>query len=173
MTYDEENTTPDEKEILLAVLKKNPTVKVPDFMLHSLKVTKDALEGKPIRLLDVPNGSVFHFPDGKYNHTPFILTKVRHTSWTVKAYLKPQEKYRDSYRQVVMEPGFDENVILDYVPDEIRFGMNNTSIPKSALMSCNSIQELASQYATGSVYTELMDLEIDGSFYRKLIAEIK
>ena len=42
MIYDEDNTTPDEKEILLAVLKKNPTVKVPTFMLHNLKVTKDA-----------------------------------------------------------------------------------------------------------------------------------
>jgi len=173
MFYNEENTTPDEKEIILSVLKKNSKVRVPLFMLHNLKVTKDALEGKPIELLDVPNGSIFHFPDGRYNHTSFTLTKVRHTSWTVKAYLKPQEKYRGSYRQVVMEPGFDENVILDYVPDEIRFGMNSTTIPKSALMGCKNIQELASQYATGSVYTELMDLELDGSFYRKLIAELK
>lgn len=173
MIYSEENTTPDEKEIILAVLKKNSKVRVPVFMLHTLKVTKDALNGKPIKLLDVPNRSVFHFPDGRYNYTSFTLTKVRHTSWTVKAYLKPQEKYRGSYRQVVMEPGCDENVILDYVPDEICFGMNNTTIPKSALMRCKNVQELASQYATGSVYTELMDLELEGSFYRKLIAEIK
>ena len=172
MFYDEENTTPDEKEIILAVLKKNSKVQVPVFMLHNLKVTKAALEGKPIRLLDVPSGSVFHFPDGRYNHTSFTLEKVCHTSWTVKAYLKPQEKYRGSYRQVVMEPEFDENVILDYVPDEIHFGGADTTIPKDALINCNNIEELACKYATGRVHTELMDLELEGSFYRKLIAEI-
>lgn len=173
MTYSEENTTPDEKEIILAVLKRNSKVHVPVFMLHNLEVTKAALEGKPIRLLDVPNRSVFHFPDGRYNYTSFTLTKVCHTSWTVKAYLKPQEKYRGSYRQVVMEPGCDENVILDYVPDEICFGGADTAIPKVALMNCKNIEKLASQYATGRVHTELMDLQLDGSFYRKLIAEIK
>ena len=172
MVYDEDNTTPDEKEIILAILKKNSRVQVPVFMLHNLKVTKAALEGKPIRLLDVPSKAVFHFPDGRYNNTPFTLTKVRHTSWTVKAYLKPQEKYRGSYRQVVMEPGFDENVILDYVPNEIHFGGADTTIPKDALMNCKNIEELACKYATGRVHTELMDLELEGSFYRKLIAEI-
>lgn len=171
--YDEENTTPEEKEILLAVLRKNSRVQVPVFMLHNLKVTKDALNGKPIRLLDVPSGSVFHFPDGRYNKTPFTLVKVKYSSWDVKAYLKPQEKYRGSYRQVVMRPGFDENVVMDYIPDEIHFGGADTTIPKEALMNCKNIEELACKYATGRVYTELMDLEIEGSFYRKLIAEIK
>ena len=172
MFYSEEYTTPDEKEIILAILKKNPKVRVPTFMLHNLKVTKDALKGKPIGLLDVPNRAVFHFPDGRYNYTSFTLAKVLHTSCTVKAYLKPQEKYRDSYRQVVMEPGFDEKVILDYVPDEICFAGASTTIPKIALMGCKNIEELACKYATGRVHTELMDLELDGNFYRKLIAEI-
>lgn len=172
MYFNEDYITPDEKEIIMTILKKNPRVKVPTFMVHSLKMVKDALRGNPIRLLDVPNESIFHFQNGQFNNTQFTLKKVRHTDWTVKAYLKPQEKYRGSFRQLIVEPGDNDFVIVDYVPDEVCFGGADTIIPKDALMNCNNIEELASKYATGRVHTELMDLELDGSFYRKLIAEL-
>lgn len=173
MYFNEDCITPDEKEIIMTILKKNPRVKVPTFMVHSIKMVKEALRGNPIQLLDVPNESIFHFQNGQFNNTQFTLNKVRHTDWTVKAYLKPQEKYRGSFRQLIVEPSDNDFVIVDYVPDEVCFGMNSTSIPKSVLMYCEDINELACKYASGRVHTELMDLELDGSFYRKLIAEIK